>query len=167
MKSLKVFGLLGMGLLMGCVPEAEGEVATNISKSMASSTGVIKFDISKVFLDARTEHKFQMAALVVPRDDLGSLPCTVPQASQEQRDVWVDLSGCKWVALRDSSEISYTRDGQKISIQVDGVRTSVCQTRDKGKVILGVLFDAKPRPYGWSGEGMHGFEVATPQLVVE
>ncbi|GGD39795.1 hypothetical protein [Pseudoxanthomonas indica] len=167
MKSSKIFGLLGLILLMGCVHEEEGEVATNISKSLTSSKGVVKFDISKPYLDARTKHKFQIVALVVARDDLGALSCTIPQSSQEQAKVWVDLSGYKWVKLKDATEISYTRDEEKIAIRVNGLSTSLCETRGKRQVNLGVIFDAKPRPNGWSGEGMHGFNFAIPPLVVE
>lgn len=154
---------VALGLLTGCAPEVDGEVATNISRILTPAAGNIRFDVTKVYLDARAKHGFELVALVDAQDDLGSLQCTVPPSSRAHDKVRLDLSGYPWVILGNASELSYTRDDERITIEVDGVPTSFCDTRGRRALSLGVLFDAKPRPHGWSGEGMHGFQVALPQ----
>jgi hypothetical protein len=154
--------LVSIGLLIGCAPEPEGDVAINVTSSFGPSKGQIEFDISETFLDARTRSGFDIVVLVVPRDAQGAIKCTVQSSASSAEKSWFDSSGNKWVRLGRTTRIEYTRDRGSLSIDVDGVAMARCDPRGQDDLTLGVLFDARPRPSGWSGEGMHGFSVSIP-----
>lgn len=161
--TLKNFVLLLMLIfLSGCAREPEGAVATNVSEILKPLNGKVEFDISKDFSDARENLNFDIVSTAVVRDQEGALQCSSPSSVATSERIWVDSAANVWVRLNKHTVISYTNENGKFDVDVDGLQIARCNTRGRNELTLGVVFDARPRPLGWDGEGMHGFELAIP-----
>lgn len=130
MSLCRIFNLWTLVLLTACVPEPEGGVAINVAKYMNWSGGTIEFEIEKPFLDARDKSGFDIVMLVVARDEMGALDCSVPSSKNVDR-LWFDSSGNKWVRLGDTSNITYSNEYDVLAIGVDGIPTSICSTHGR------------------------------------
>lgn len=148
--------------MLGCAPEPEGSVASKVAKQLAWSEGTISFDVEKQFLRVSEQRNFDIVSLVAARGDNGSLNCRVPKSISDSGRIWSDSSGNRWVRIGGRSKITYRRSDTRLEMSIDGVPVADCTASSGDDVTLNVLFDARPRPNGWSGEGMHGFEVPLP-----
>lgn len=148
-------------ILAGCVRQPNGDVFSSIRKQAGPNSGEIFLTLNPAYVSAAHRAETQVLVLVNPRDENGSVRCVLTPMSADE-DVWVDSSGYRWMAIGASSTISYVKTDRYIDIAVDDVATTRCPLQGSGEVTLNVLFTARPMPFGWSGDQMHGFEVAIP-----
>jgi hypothetical protein len=122
----------------------------------------VEFEVDEAYLDARRRFGVEILALVVPRDESGSLQCSVPATPSEAERVWFDSSGYKWVRLDKVSKISYSRRDNTLNIGIDGIQAVSCHVNNNEDIKLNVLFTLLNTPLWWREDGASGFEVSLP-----
>ncbi|WP_157499149.1 hypothetical protein [Lysobacter sp. Root604] len=147
---------------VGCVREPEVSVATNLKKNLTYSNGDATFDIDKEVVEARKSSGFEVIAFVTAHDKTGTLKCTPIEEAEARTSVWLDPLKNPWVKLHDRAKISYARAGGELIVAIDDLKISRCEIGVRLDTWLHVHFDALPKPWHWSGDGMFGLDVSLP-----